>query len=423
MTKDATTAPKSAHRIAVPALIVLGLLCIMISTVSAWLQDSVLDSGTWADQSGQLLRSKHVRQLLASYAVDQAVAGSDAQARIEAGLPPALKPLAGPATAALSNAAVQATERAMQLPQLQSAWVSANRQAHGKLVDFLEGNTDRLSASNGDVQLNLDVLIADVAQRLGASSDAAPRAQGLPPVTVIRSDQLSTVQQGVKLLHVLSVWPLFIGIGLLALATYLAHGRRRQALRSASIGLLLVGLALLVIQRVGGQLVVNDLVKVDGVRPAASDAWNIYTQLLVESAWAGVAIGLLGFVGTLLAGPAPYAVRLRHRLAPTMREHPLWPHAALALVGMILLLVGPTGTPRRGIGIVLVVVLAFVGLEVWRRQAVDELEPAVAVEGGVGEATAVAPPDRLSQLAALHADGTISDAEFEAASGRLQESG
>jgi hypothetical protein len=47
----------------------------------------------------------------------------------------------------------------------------------------------------------------------------------------------------------------------------------------------------------------------------------------------------------------------------------------------------------------------------------------VAVEGGVGEATAVAPPDRLSQLAALHADGTISDAEFEAASGRLQESG
>jgi hypothetical protein len=72
---------------------------------------------------------------------------------------------------------------------------------------------------------------------------------------------------------------------------------------------------------------------------------------------------------------------------------------------------------------VLVVVLAFVGLEVWRRQAVDELEPAVAVEGGVGEATAVAPPDRLSQLAALHADGTISDAEFEAASGRLQESG
>jgi hypothetical protein len=423
MTKDTTAAPKSAHRIAVPALIVLGLLCIMISTVSAWLQDSVLDSGTWADQSGELLRSKNVRQLVASYAVDQAVASSDAQARIAAGLPPALQPLAGPATAALTNAAVQATDRALQLPQLQSAWVSANRRAHDKLVNFLEGNTDRLSSSNGNVDLNLNVVVGEVAQRLGASPDAAARAQGLPPVTVIRSDQLSTVQQGIKLLHVLSVWPLFIGIGLIGLATYLAHGRRRQALRSASIGLLLVGLALLVIQRVGGQLVVNDLVKVDGVRPAASDAWNIYTQLLVESAWAGVAIGLIGFVGTLLAGPAPFAVRLRHRLAPTMREHPLWPHAVLAIVGMIVLLIGPTGTPRRGIGVVLVVVLAFTGLEVWRRQAVDELEPAAAVEGGAGEATAVAPPDRLAQLAALHADGTISDAEFEAARGRLQESG
>src|SRR5947209_1631983 len=423
MTKDTTTPPQSAHRVAVPTLIVLGLICIMVSTVSAWLQDTVLDSGTWADESGQLLRSDNVRQLVASYAVDQAVASSDAQARIAAGLPPALQPLAGPATAALSNAAVQATDRALQLPQLQSAWVSANRRAHGKLVDFLEGHTSRLTSSNGTVQLNLNNVIGEVAQRLGASQDAVARAQGLPAVTVIRSDQLSTVQQSVKVLHVLSVWPLFIGIGLLALATYLAHGRRRQALRSASIGLLLVGAALLVIQRVAGELVVNDLVKVDAVRPAASDAWSIYTQLLVESAWAGIAIGLLGFVGTLLAGPAPYAVRLRHRLAPTMREHPLWPHAALALAGMIVLLIGPTGTPRRGIGIVLVVVLAFAGLEVWRRQAVDELEPAPAVEDGAGdETTAVAPPDRLARLAALHADGTISDAEFEAARGRLQDS-
>ena len=425
MTKD-TTAPahRSSHRIAVPVLIVLGLLCIMISTISAWLQDSALDSGTWADQSGQLLRSQNVRQLVASYAVDQAVASSDAQARIAAGLPPALKPLAGPATAALSNAAVQGTERALELPQLQTAWVEANRQAHGKLVDFLEGNTDRLSASNGNVELNLDVLVARVAQRLGASPDAVARAQSLPAVTVIRSDQLSTVQQGVKLLHVLSVWPLFIGIALIGLATYLAHGRRREALRSASIGLLLVGVALLLIRRVAGEFVVNDLVKVDGVRPAAHDVWNIYTQLLAESAWAGIAIGLVGFIGTLLAGPAPYAVRLRHRLAPTMRDHPLLPHAVLALVGMIVLLIGPTGTPRRAIGIVLVIVLAFAGLEVWRRQAVGELAPTPAT-AGPGEATAVgapAAPDRLAQLTALHADGTISDAEFEAARQRVQES-
>ncbi|HET6850226.1 MAG TPA: SHOCT domain-containing protein [Gaiellales bacterium] len=425
MTTDATAAaPRSSHRIAVPLLIALGVLCIAVSTISAWLQDSALDSGTWADESGQLLRSQNVRQLVASYAVDQAVASSDAQARIAAGLPPALKPLAGPATAALSNAAVQATDRALQLPQLQSAWVSANRQAHGKLVDFLEGNTDRLSSTNGNVQLNLNVLVAEVAQRLGASPDAVARAQSVPAVTVIRADQLSTVQQGIQVLHVLSVWPLFIGVALLGLATYLAHGRRRQAIRSASIGLLLVGVALLVIQRMAGELVVNDLVKVDGVRPAAQDAWNIYTQLLVESAWAGVAIGLLGFVGTLLAGPAPYAVRLRHRLAPTMREHPLWPHAVLALVAMIVLLIGPTGTPRRGIGIVLMVVLAFAGLEVWRRQAVAELEPLPVAEGAAPETTAVAPaaPDALAQLTALHADGTITDAEFEAARHRLQES-
>ena len=428
MTKDtsdtAPAKPHKPHRILVPTLVVLGLLCILLSTISAWLRDSALDSGTWADQSGQLLQSQNVRQLVASYAVDQAVASSDAQARIAQGLPPALQPLAGPLTAALRNAAVQGTEQALQLPQLQSVWVNANLRAHQRLVDFLEGHTSRLSASNGNVQLNLNQMVGNVAQRLGASPDAVTRVQqAVPAITVVRSNQLGAVQTSVSALHVLSIWPLFIGVGLLAVATYLAAGRRRETLRNASVGLLLVGVALLVIRRVAGEFVINDLVKVDSVRPAARDVWNIYTQLLAESAWAGIAIGLIGWIGTLLAGPAPYAVRLRHRLAPTMREHPLWPHAALLLVGMLVLLTGPTGTPRRGIGIVLVVVLAFAGLEVWRRQAVAELEPVPIAEGD-GDAAAttqVGPPDRLAQLAALHEDGTISDAEFEAASHRLQE--
>jgi hypothetical protein len=415
MTKDISSAAgKRPHRIVVPVLLVLGLLCIMLATVSAWLRDSALDSGTWADQSGQLLDSPNVRQLVASYAVEQAVARSDAQTRIANGLPPALQPLAGPVTAALSNAAVQGTERALQLPQLQSAWVQANRQAHGKLVAFLEGKTSRLNASNGEVQLNLDVLIARVAERLGAGRDAAARAEGLPPVTIIRSDQLSAVQTGVSLVYKLSVWPIFIGLALIALATYLARGWRRETLRGAAAGFLLIGVALLLIRRLAGEFVVNDLVTLDSARPAAKDAWDIYTELLTESAWAGIAIGVVGLVGTLLAGPAPYAVRLRHRLAPAMREHPLLPHAVLALVGMLVLLIGPTGTPRRGLGIVLVILLAFAGLEVWRRQAVDELEPAEAP-------AVIGPPDRLAQLAALHADGTISDAEFEAARMRLQE--
>src|SRR3954453_13638672 len=302
MTKDTTdTAGKRPHRIAVPVLLVLGLLCIMLATISAWLRDSALDTGTWANQSGHLLDSPNVRQLVASYAVEQAVARSDAQARIANGLPPALQPLAGPVTAALSNAAVQGTEGALQLPQLQNAWVEANRQAHGKLVDFLEGKTSRLSASNGEVQLNLDVLVARVAQGLGASQDAAARAETLPAVTIIKSDQLSTVQTGVSLIYKLSVWPIFIGIALIALATYLARGWRRETLRGAAAGFLLIGVALLLIRRLAGEFVVNDLVTLDSARPAVKDAWDIYTQLLTESAWAGIAIGVVGLVGTLLA--------------------------------------------------------------------------------------------------------------------------
>jgi hypothetical protein len=66
----------------------------------------------------------------------------------------------------------------------------------------------------------------------------------------------------------------------------------------------------------------------------------------------------------------------------------LWAHAALALLTLIVLAWSPAGTPRRAIGLVLVVVLAFIGLEVLRRQTVRELAaggPGQVVGSPVGE--------------------------------------
>src|SRR5262249_34684876 len=135
-TTDTQTAPTepSRHRILVPTLITIGLIGILLSTVSAWLRDSALDSGVWGDESGQLLNKQSVRTLVAAYVVDQAVTQTNASDAIAASLPPRLKPLAAPATAALARVATDATERALLLPRVQQLWVNANEQAHRQLV-------------------------------------------------------------------------------------------------------------------------------------------------------------------------------------------------------------------------------------------------------------------------------------------------
>jgi hypothetical protein len=257
------------RRLAVWALVVLGALCIFISTISVWVRDIALDSDEWANTSSQLLQSENVRNVLSVYIVDQAYASSDAQARLEEALPEQLKPLAGTLAAQLKGAAYDAVNRALARPRVQELWRSANRATNERLVALLEGDTERLQISNGAVVLDLDQLVADVTGRVGASEGVTNALQGrVQPIVIMQSDQLSTAQSIVKLLKALSFWPLLVGILFWAGAVYIAEGRRRRVLRNIALSLVLMGLLLLAIRRIVGNAVIDNLVQTESVRGA-----------------------------------------------------------------------------------------------------------------------------------------------------------
>jgi hypothetical protein len=422
---DATARPPNAHRVLVPVLAVLGLVCILLSTVSIWVRDSALDSGAWAKQSGQLLQSEHVRSVISAYVAEQAITSTDAQQALEQALPPRLQPLAAPAAAGLDRLATDAVDRALQRPRVAHLWMEANRRANERLVSFLEGDTSRLQADGGNVVLNLDAIVADAAARVGASPSAVEKIQGrLEPIVLVQSDQLGAAQTAVELIHTLSIWPFVIGLVLFALAVYLAGPRRREAVRTISAGLLLIGLLLLAVRNLVGGYVIDSLVDVDSVKPAVHDVWSVFTMLLGDSAAAGIAIGVLGLVWTWVSGPTRAATSVRRRLAPAFRQHPLAPHAVLALLALLVLITSPVGVPRRAGGVVVVIALAFAGLEVVRRQAVrefpDEREGVgAALRGAVAgrgrEPVPAAPQDRIAQLerlAELHDRGALNDEEY-----------
>lgn len=419
-----------SRRVLVPLLVVLGAVCILISTVSVWIRDVALDPDVWADHSAQLLESQDVRDALAVYIVDQAYSSADAQARLEASLPERLKPLAGPAAAELQGLAYQTASRALARPRVQELWRSANRAANAQLVALLEGETDRVQLSGDAVVLDLDAIVENVAGGIGAGEGATEAVQErVEPVVIMRSDQLSTVQTAVKALKALSFWPLIIGIALWAGAVYVARGRRREAVRAMAVSLLLLGLVLLVVIRLGGDAVVDNLVQAESVRGAAADVWSVLTSLLAESAAAGIFVGAVALVGTWVSGPTRRAAAVRRWLAPTFRDRPVVPHAVLAAALLLLLLWGPWGTPRRFISVVIITILAFVGLEVLRRRTVREFPDAVRGEGvnplswpRGREANEVSDVDaqsasrleRLERLAALHERGALTDEEYEA---------
>jgi hypothetical protein len=406
------------RRLAVWLLVVLGALCIFISTISVWVRDIALDSDEWANTSSQLLQSEDVRNVLSVYIVDQAYASSDAQARLEEALPEQLKPLAGTLAAQLKGAAYEAVNRALARPRVQELWRSANRATNERLVALLEGDTERLQISGGAVVLDLDQLVADVTGREGVTNALQGRVE---PIVIMKSDQLSTAQSIVKLLKALSFWPLIVGLLLWAGAVYIAEGRRRRVIRNIALSLVLMGLLLLAVRRIVGNAVIDNLVQTESVRDAAKDVWTIFTSLLAQSAWAGIFVGLVAVVAIWFSGAGARATAGRRWIAPVFRDHPVAVHATLAAVLLILLAWGPTGTPRRFITVVIVAILAFAGLEVLRRQTVREFPDAVGNyelhwprRRGAGPESR---PDRvqsLERLAALHERGALSDEEYEA---------
>ncbi len=359
-------------------LVVVATILLLVSSLTVWTKRQLLDTDAWTSAAGEILADDDVRSAVSTQIADLLNQRIDFKAELEQRLPPQTRSFAPVAAAGVQAAIPRVLETFLATPRAQKLWEDINRRAHAAIVNVLEGkDAGPVSTSNGDVVLDLRPMIGAVVDRLGLSG--ARLKQGASETTgqivLLRSDQLDAAQKTVRVVKALSIFLLIVVLAFYALAVYLAHGRRRTVLRGVGIGLFVVGLILLVVQRLIGNYIVDSVVTVDANRPAVHASWFIETELLRDIAWALVAYGIVTIIATVLAGPARLAVRLRRAAAPTVRDHVLLFYTAAAIVVLAFLAWGPAGSSRRLLGDIVLGVLFFAGLEVWRRQAVRELGP------------------------------------------------
>lgn len=373
---SAASAPLTRNRaIAVWTLLVVATILILISSLTIWVKRQALDTNAWTDASGQMLANDEIRQQLSLYLVDSLFNSADATARIQQALPQNRAALAPLIAGALQNVAVQAADRILETPQAQALWEDANRRAHQNLIAVLEGkDVRRFQTENGEVVLDLGPLVQRLSQRFGiqASPDAGK-------ITILQSGQLKNAQRALKVIKVLSVFLLLLVLFLYALAIYLARGHRRRILRATAVSFLLVGVLVLVIQRVTGGVVVDSLIKTDAVRPAGNAAWGIGTELLRNVAYALILYGVVGLFGAWLAGPTRWAVSARQRLAPVFEDQAWIVYVAVAVLFLLLIAWGPTRATRELWGILLLGGLLFFGVAMLHRETVREFPASKAV--------------------------------------------
>jgi hypothetical protein len=407
------------------ALVVLASVLAFAAILAVWANRQVLNTDNWTRTSTQLLDDRVIRDQLAVYLVDQLYANVDVAAEIREALPERLQPLAGPAAGGLRDLAERAARETLSRPRAQALWADANRQAQLALLRVLEGEGEAVSTENGDVVLDLSVLLQQMQERVGIGGRLAERLPAsAAQFTVMPADRLESAQRGLNLLRGLPIVLVGLSLALFGLALAIAPGWRRQALRAYGIGFVLAGAAALLAQGQAGEALVNALVATAAAEPAATNAWTISTALLVEAAWATIFYGVFMVIAAWLAGPSRPAVAVRRGVAPFV-SHPAAAYGALAVFVAVLLWWAPTPATRDPALALLLIVLLAAGTEALRRQLVREHPDAdigEAVAHMVAQAKTIRTPagspdgdtlERLERLGRLKEAGVIDEQEFE----------
>ncbi len=355
------------------ALVVLGSAVLVVAIVATWVRAQILDTNGWTATSVQLLENDRVREYLASDLSERLLTVVDVQNLATSNLPRQLAPLAPALATAAAQVVPKAIERALQVPAVQVLWSHANRLAHERVIEVLNGGGRTLSTSGGAVTLNLETLLDRIGAQLGVGSNVGAK---LPAdkrrLVLMRSSQLRAAQDIVKGLRDLSfILPALVVLLYLG-ALYLSAGARRQALLDIGLGIIAGALLALLLRRWVESYVVNTLVTDEGARPALREVLSIATAGWRSRAlWLLVTGVLFIFAGTL-AGPMRWARSVRRLIATPLEHHPGWFIAGVLALVVLIAALGPERTPGQALPLLVELALAVVGVLALRRQVARE---------------------------------------------------
>lgn len=419
-------------------IIVVATVLSVFTLVSVWANRLLFNPDNWESTSVQLVQNPAIRSATANFVVDRLYANVDVKARLQAGLPPRLQPLAGPVAGALHDAAVRGVNTVLGRPRFQSLWAKANRRADQLFIAIVDGGKGPVAVNNGVVTLDLTSIVDTAASRLGLPASVTSKLpSNIGTVTVFRSSQISFIQDlGNAIRHLALLFSILVPL-LWALAIGLARGRRRRTLMSVGFSMVVAGVLGVVARHILQTAAVNSIVHNTANRPAARATIAIGTQILSEIAIAFIVVGVVAVVAAWFAGPARIAVAGRRAIAPFLREQPVWTYAIVVVVLVLLFIWQPIHAMGTVIGIVVFTCLALLGTELLRRQTAAEFPDAqpgdasaaararLGALGGGGASDRPPPgdaaslPDQLERLAALRDSGELTVTEYREAKASL----
>ncbi len=243
------------RRILSGVALVLACFSILVSTVAVWTHQVALNTNRFTGLIEDVTSDPAVTDPISLRISTQVVDALGVQARLEARLPDALKPLAGTLTIAIQDAIDQRLRVALQNPRIQSALVGSLSFTHAQVVRLLRGESEVVSLVDGYLTLDVFPLVgaaltelqsmglipADV-QLPDLTAPDAPEVLAqrlettlgvtLPPdfgtIQVMPAERLAVARTVVQVFDLVVILLVALTLILVAIALWLARDRRRM---------------------------------------------------------------------------------------------------------------------------------------------------------------------------------------------------
>ena len=326
-TTQLTTARPRGSRwrgLAVGLLAVLTCLTLVVSTVTLWTHQVVLNTDRYVSLVADISAEPQVIDSVSQQVAVQVVDALGVQTFLEANLPPKVAFVAGPLTVALTDRLGEGLAKVMASPQFQQVWLEANRFAHAKAVALLRGDTTVVTLENGVVTLNLLPLVGAALQQLQAaglipasitlpdlSSGQLPAELvqqlqttfnvTIPPdlgqIPLFSAQRLERLQTAVQLFDLIVIALIVITVGLFLLTIYLARQRLRMVLLLALGAVIAFALARMIVSGIE-TAIVNSIADDSAQTTVRGVAGELFGNLF--------AFGRLVIVGALVVAAVAY---------------------------------------------------------------------------------------------------------------------
>jgi hypothetical protein len=302
-------------------LVGMAVVAVLAGVSARYLRDNVLETDAYLQIIQPLPKDPAIAEALATYTTNTLFDATSAEQTIKEFLPPRLSPLAPPLTDALQSRVHSTTKQFVQSDNFATIWAVANRATHERIINLAESSQRQDRLAQAASSLDLSRLSQAVRERFGAGDTVLTPAQKARAAQV-RIDLRQRVERfrtNVRIVRgAADVLP-YLSVALLLGAVAVAHSRRRTVM---SIGVLLALLGastIIAFKLVSGSLLGNIA---DPIYQTAAEAiYQAFYADLHRRISLVIGLGLLLFVGAVLASPYGWTTKLQSqlRIQPTKK--------------------------------------------------------------------------------------------------------